>query len=398
MKKCACCNKQSERILVFKAENVYISCELLSSEARNLAGGGGNITLSQCLECGYIENETFDEEKMSEAYRSEDFYQTKNFTPRLSRHILEIKESILKYAKKDAVVVEIAPGQCDLALSLAHDVKNIYTIDPSPISKAVQKVSNIKHIQGFFSKEFLQKEVGERVDFVIFRHLLEHIFKPFSFLENVSAYLEDGAFIYIEVPNALDIFRHKRFFDIYHDHCGYYQKASIINVMASLGCEFVEEVYYFDYQHLGLFFKKNAQKRFEREGVVIYDYFTKESFELEIKRLNKLCEKYEKIGIYGGGVQAHSLLNHLSAENYKKIVCAFEINEDKVGKYMRDTNILIQYPSKESLELLDCLIMAIPSHENHAYHKEILDFVKQGAFKGDLIRMAKGVELIQFKE
>ncbi|WP_270985693.1 hypothetical protein [Campylobacter helveticus] len=43
MKKCACCNKQSERILVFKAENVYISCELLSSEARNLAGGGGVI-------------------------------------------------------------------------------------------------------------------------------------------------------------------------------------------------------------------------------------------------------------------------------------------------------------------------------------------------------------------
>ncbi|MCR2124566.1 hypothetical protein CUPS3778_05910 [Campylobacter upsaliensis] len=45
MKKCACCNKQSERILVFKAENVYISCELLSSEARNFAGGGGGVIL-----------------------------------------------------------------------------------------------------------------------------------------------------------------------------------------------------------------------------------------------------------------------------------------------------------------------------------------------------------------
>ncbi|ECC0107434.1 class I SAM-dependent methyltransferase, partial [Campylobacter jejuni] len=47
---------------------------------------------------------------------------------------------------------------------------------------------------------------------------------------------------------------------------------------------------------------------------------------------------------------------------------------------------------------LDCLIMAIPSHEVYAYENEILDFIRKKYFQGDVIRTAKGIECFKFSK
>ncbi|MCW0187810.1 hypothetical protein OJP15_06015 [Campylobacter lari] len=41
-----------------------------------------------------------------------------------------------------------------------------------------------------------------------------------------------------------------------HDHCCYYQKANIVKVMYEMGCKLIDEIEYFNGQHLGLFLEK----------------------------------------------------------------------------------------------------------------------------------------------
>ncbi|QBL11979.1 methyltransferase domain-containing protein [Campylobacter helveticus] len=127
-----------------------------------------------------------------------------------------------------------------------------YTIDPSfTPQNLLANEKNVMHLRSLFDDEKLRGNLKHKIDFVIFRHLLEHIDIPREFLESVVRFLENDAMIYIEVPNAEEIFESKGFYEIRHEHCGYWDKATL------LGCELVESVEYYEKQWIGLFFKKN---------------------------------------------------------------------------------------------------------------------------------------------
>lgn len=333
---------------------------------------------------------------MLEAYAL-DYYPQKSFTPRLSKHTLSIKDKILSYVGKDKVFLEIAPGHGDLAFALSKEARFIYTIDPSTTSKNYEKTSNMKHICGFFEKEFLKKELKHKVDCVIFRHLLEHICTPREFLEDIIGFLDLNDVIYIEVPNAFEIFHHKKFIDIYHDHCGYYTKETLISTMNALGCEFIELIELFEAQHIGLFFKKTCKSKELVLPFVCYDLQLLKHFSLVLESLNKICDSYKNLALYGSAAHAHNLINHLSKENLAKIVCAFDLNEDRIGNYLLHSKIPIKNPYHSDLKSIECILMAMPTHETFAFENEIMTFAREGKFQGDVVKTARGVELFRIK-
>lgn len=186
--------------------------------------GGATVTLTQCQICGYIYNSTFDLNKTSKEYQSEGYFSRKIVSRAMSNNIKMIKDKCLNYINKNSICLEIAPGSGDMVNALIHDVKFIYTIDPSLISLEMKHIGNLKHIQGFFNYNILKDKLEYKIDFIMFRHLLEHINTPLGFLKDVVKLLENNGIIYIEVPNIEEIIEHKRFYDIFNDHCGYYQK------------------------------------------------------------------------------------------------------------------------------------------------------------------------------
>ncbi len=174
----------------------------------------------------------------------------------MSNNIKIIKDKCLKYIDKNSTCLEVAPGSGDMVNALAHEVKFIYTVDPSLVSLEIENVNNLKHIQGFFNYDILKNKLEHKIDFIIFRHLLEHVNTPLDFLKNIVKILENNGIIYIEVPNIEEFIKHGRFYEIFNDHCGYYQKNVLINILQTLGCEFIDEIFLYREQHMGLFFKK----------------------------------------------------------------------------------------------------------------------------------------------
>lgn len=303
----------------------------------------------------------------------------------MSAAIACIKEKIMPFIDKESAALEIAPGSGDLANALAPNCKHYYTIDPSLVSLSLENASNLTHIQSFFEYEKLKNSIKHKISFIAFRHLLEHIFTPNSFLKEVVKLIENEGVIYIEVPNINEFIDNQRFYELFNDHCGYYQKGVLIDFMQKLNCEFIDELTLFNEQHMGLFFRKKEQN-FTQKSVSfsLFDEGLKMGFENAIKALNKRLENYENIALYGAGAHANSILTFLSEANLRKIKLCFDLDVRKQGRFLQAQNIKIKSPLEHDLNAFDALLIAAPLYES-----EICEFLRKKGYNKDLILTRK---------
>lgn len=364
----------------------------------NLLGGGYckgdmDINLVQCYECGYVYNENFDNEKMSKAYFNGEYITPKSISNTMSANIKFLKDKIEKYTHEETIFLEIAPGACDLLLALALKAKMIYSVDPSLAPSVLLKdVKNVLHIRDLFNYETIFNKIKHKIDFILFRHLIEHIGEPRKFLEDAVLLLEENGMIYVETPNALNIFDSKRFFEIRHEHCAYYQKNVLINIMSELGCSLVEVLDLYNGQNIGLFFRKNNATK-QKETIEFFDENLGKGFNEELKKLEDCLKNYEKIVLYGAAGHANSLISYLSTEICKKIVCAIDKDKRRQRSYLQNSSILILEPSIENLKSTDCIVMAMPLYEKVVYEKEIKNFLEQGKIKSDIIFTSDRIQI-----
>ncbi|HEF2365878.1 TPA: methyltransferase domain-containing protein [Campylobacter jejuni] len=382
---CPLCHNSKIKETLFVARNAFISSSKLDNLAqrKNLTGMGATVTLTQCQICGYIYISTFDLNKTSKEYQSEGYFSRKIISRAMSNNIKMIEDKCLNYINKNSICLEIAPGSGDMVNALIHDVKIYYTIDPSLVSL------EMKHIQGFFNYNILKDKLEYKIDFIMFRHLLEHINTPLGFLKDVVKLLENNGIIYIEVPNIEEIIEHKRFYDIFNDHCGYYQKNILINTLKSLGCEFIDEIYLFRGQHMGLFFRKNTNMHdINKLDFKLFDKNIYTSFQENIRKLNNLLHDYNNIAIYGSGAHGNTIITFI--DNPEKIKKCFDLDIRKQGMYLQNSSIIIQEPNVKNFKDLEVIIIAAS-----LYEEEIIKSLREKGYKGDIIATEKETIVIQ---
>lgn len=345
MSKCPLC-KGVKLQKIFEAKNAFVSVGDLATQNYDALNGGGGVynphsyckgdlklEVMQCLDCSYVYNALFDREKMHKAYSGKSYITPRAISNTMSSHIAKLSTKIKSYSL--GVGLEIAPGSCDLVQALAGDFDFFYTIDPSYTPQELLKNErNICHIQSLFDYEKISNALKHKIDFIIFRHLIEHIDTPKDFLKDVVRLVKDGGMIYIETPNAKEIFESLRFYEIRHEHCGYWDLVALNNVLADLGCELVESVEFYDGQWIGLFFKKTGQ-RTQKRPMIIYDENLTLKLNAQIEKLHQLLEPYENIAIYGAGGHANSLLSYLDEKTCLKIKMAIDKDERRIGTYLQ---------------------------------------------------------------
>lgn len=84
-------NKQ-EKNSIAAFDRSFLNSYGLETDLRDVAGGGyckGNnaITFTQCQDCGYIYNSTFDLNKISKEYQSEGYFSRKIVSKAMSNNI-----------------------------------------------------------------------------------------------------------------------------------------------------------------------------------------------------------------------------------------------------------------------------------------------------------------------
>ncbi|HEC1770912.1 TPA: class I SAM-dependent methyltransferase, partial [Campylobacter lari] len=212
MCKCMLCDNINSKVRMYNINNVYTSNVIFEDtpcvdDSNSYGRGNSDIELVQCVECGFIFNSKFNFDEMIKAYSSDKYYQQKNFSNQLSKHIIETANIILSHIdnKKYSCIAEIASGQGDLLRALHKEVDYIYSIDPSPISNSIKGIDNIEHVQTFFDYDSMKNRITRKIDLIICRHVIEHMNNPGESLKDIIKLLDEDGIIYIEVPDIEEI-------------------------------------------------------------------------------------------------------------------------------------------------------------------------------------------------
>lgn len=373
-------------VKIYKKNNICASAGLLCNKKNENKFGHAALNLVQCLKCGFIFNAAFDLDKIQECYEAEEYKVKKNISPsmvRMHNNLIELLSKI-----KGDIFFEIGSGQGEIAASLSKNFKNVYTWDPA-VSYPLEKINEIHpnwiHANKFFTK---LPESFPKADLIVARHLLEHLDNPASFLEIVFNSISDNGYLYLEVPNSANSCKNLRFIDFFHDHFGYYFPETLQNYLNNNGFIIYEQINFYDDQIFGLLCKKNINiySVLPSNTSPISSNFSS-SLNSYIGSINEKISQYNNIAIYGAGAQANSLLNYINCIN--NIKYCLDINQDKHGKYLYNSNIPIIDLNSDILNSISLIIISATLHE-----KEIIKTLANLDFKGEIMSINQGLHII----
>lgn len=150
--------------------------------------------------------------------------------------------------------------------------------------------------------------------------------------------------------------------------------------MSVLGCEFVDEFYLYDANWMGLFFRKNKNAKKQNLKVKFYTKEEISTLNESVEKLNALLKPYENVAIYGGGIDANMLFNFI--DDKRKIKCALDINPEKIGRFLCNSDVIIKEPKPLNLQNIDAILMSTALFEERIVKEEIFPMVNQGLWGG----------------
>ena len=153
-----------------------------------------------------------------------------------------LKERLLDVPFPDKIkLLDVGAGTGFAFLTLPESVKvESFAIETSDKCLPYLK-SNGVSIQGTnFSDNF-----GQGYDFVVARHVLEHVLDPIRFLKDIRLSLKDTGYAYIAVPNAFYFNRDKAHSFFRHIHTYYFNHKTLQLICEAAG------LYPFKYGHNG---------------------------------------------------------------------------------------------------------------------------------------------------
>jgi len=170
----------------------------------------GNVRLVQDLETGLVSNADFCPGLMVYDAR----YQNEQaVSPQFRGHLSSVAEIVGRTMGRFGLV-EVGCGKGYFLEVLSESGFDITGFDPA------YEGSNPRVKRHNFGPG-----IGITAQALILRHVLEHIQKPYQFLEGLRTANAGSGLIYIEVPCFDWILEHRAWFDIFYEHVNYFRLA-----------------------------------------------------------------------------------------------------------------------------------------------------------------------------
>jgi SAM-dependent methyltransferase len=375
---CPVC-ESTEHSLFITIDDIPVHCNLLldrREEALQVARGDINLTL--CKSCGHVFNASFDPTLMeySGSYENSLHYSDRfrEYTEWLANQLIE------RYCLYEKTIAEIGCGQGDFLRLICNMGRNTgIGYDPSYREDAGGAENNhgVRIVKEFYSDRLSDVQA----DFIICRHVLEHIYDPQKFLSMINSTVEDHEHtqIFFEVPSLFWTLRDLSIWDIIYEHYSYFSSYSLSRLFA--GCGFSVHGVYETYEKQFLCIE--ASKSAKNNGhinladnsiqeLVNYTDTFKQKFQDKITESRRLLEESERdnkrVVLWGAGSKGVTFMNMLNVKD--RISYVVDINPRKHGKYIAGTGQEIVSPESLRDYNPDYIIVMNPIYLN-----EIKDYV-----------------------
>ncbi len=217
---CPACGAEGGDIVLQLGATPVNSCLLVDTPEQARAIPMGELDVRLCEQCGHISNRTFDDALIQYSQNYED---SQAFSPTFVAYANGLaKRWVEEYQLEGKTVVEIGAGRGDFSrLLIDHGVGRVIAIDPSILP---ERFGNTRDGRITLRQEwFNDTTTFDRVDAIVFRHVLEHISRPVELLENVRAVLGEHTTVpvLVEIPDMTRILKTGAFWDLFYEHCAY---------------------------------------------------------------------------------------------------------------------------------------------------------------------------------
>ncbi len=221
---------------VFTLGNVPVVCNQLwpDADAARVAPTG-DVDLVRCPHCASVWNAAFEPERMVYAPGYENAL---HFSPRFRAFADELAKGLVdRFGLKDRHVIEIGCGDGQmLELMSKHGAATAIGFDPSMAGKHTTATDRpgVEIVPELFGPDHLRRPF----DFLVCRHVLEHLDQPAPFLAMLRRAIGDRDVpVYFEVPNAGWMFAATSLWDLIYEHVTYWTAPSLVAVFRRAGFE-----------------------------------------------------------------------------------------------------------------------------------------------------------------
>jgi SAM-dependent methyltransferase len=347
---CIVCRSQ-EIVEIIQIPQLPVLCNALCDTRQEaLHVERADMDLVFCQHCGHVFNRAFEAEKLEYV---ESYENSLHFSQHFSEYAQRLAADLIqRYELYGKDILEIGSGRGDfLKLMVQQGQNRGVGFDPSYAGEnADASFEGIRFIQDYFS----QKYAGFPADFVICRHVLEHIPDPRFFLSEIRQVVSSmGAILFFEVPNVLYTLREMGIWDLIYEHCSYFSKSSLQELFESSGFEVLQVSETFGSQFLTIEARVSATSMAPTRpdveflesiygDVQCFSENYRNKLDAWQTRLEDMKQAHERAVIWGAGSKGISFLNTFASGEF--IHYAVDINPRKEGKFISGSGQKIIMP------------------------------------------------------
>lgn len=255
---CPSCGTQGMSIF-YEVRRVPVnSCLLMSTQQEALKFPRGDIILGFCEKCGFISNVAFNPLSVNYSSVYEDqqcFSSTFNaFAQKLARRLVE------KHNLRNKKILEIGCGKGDF-LTLLCELGHNYGVGIDPAYTKGRINSKASDRLTFIRDYYSERYTDYQGDLVCCRHTLEHIHNTKEFVNSVRRATGNrlSTIVFFELPDVTRVLRELAFWDIYYEHCSYFDLGSLARLFRSCKFEVIDLSRGFDDQYFFIEAKPASQ-------------------------------------------------------------------------------------------------------------------------------------------
>ncbi len=314
----------------------------------------GSLEMAVCESCGFVFNQTFDAGLLAygDAYDN-----TQSCSPFFSSYMDALaKRLVEEHGVKDAVIVEVGCGKGHFLQKLVSwpgaENRGI-GFDPSYVGPDVLFDGRLCFQRSYYD----QSCANIPADFVVCRHVIEHLPDPLPVLHAVRAALHTHpkAKVFFETPSVEWILRNQVLWDFFYEHCSLFTADSLSLAFRIAGFEVLQVEEIFGGQYLWLEAVPSVAAPGEglsagTAGAAVAElaqrYSTAETGKMKewTCRLQQL-QTQGKVALWGAGAKGATFANLVDPDG-TLLDCVIDINPNKQGCFVPGTGHPIVAPDK----------------------------------------------------
>lgn len=349
----------------------------------------GEIRLGGCPKCGLIHNVLHDPKLVEYAPGYEN---SLHGSPVFQDWATSLAQGLVeRHSLAGARAVEIGGGRGEfMQLLVDAGAQEGLVMDPSAPDDSIVATDQLRIERRLFDAS--DASGGDHpTRLLLTRHVLEHIAAPLEFVKMLTGAAQStGAGLYVEVPNGLWTIRDLGVWDVIYEHCSYFTPGALRAAFMGAGAKAVTVHETYGDQFLSAEFTSEQTQGPEAAADLTREAELRAAFgEAQrdmVSGWNATLGAWRKAGkraaIWGAGSKGATFLNTIEGDGV--IVCAVDVNERKLGRFIAGTGHEILSPAQLSNQELDSIIVMNPR-----YQAEIETMARQAGSDAEVLSIVQ---------